>query len=133
MIPRFKYYFYPCLSALSDGDERVFSDIKNYSAECLNLSEYDLKEQLSSGTYRHNDRCSWALSYLKKLKLVTYINRKYQITELGKITLERYGKDFDLSVVRDLEGFGDFQKKKDRKGYWIPSHYTASEIQIQKK
>lgn len=126
MIPGFRYYFYPCLASLADGQEHKFEDIKKYSAEYLQLSILDLKEKLSSGSYRHNDRCSWALNYLKKSHLLDFEERKYKITTRGIDVLTEFGQNFDLAVVRDLDGFANFQKKEGTQRYWRPGHYTAT-------
>ena len=127
MIPGFKYYFYPCLAALENGKGHIFADVKNFTANYLKLSESDKAVRLKSGSYRHNDRCSWALAYLKRLKLVTSSpDKQYLITKAGLEVLEKYGDRFDLSVVRDMEGFVDFQQTRATNGYWRPSHYTAT-------
>lgn len=128
MIPSFKEYFYPFMLFLADGEKRKMTEIRKYISDSFALTEDDQKEKTKGGKLRHNERVSWAASYLKKMKLILLDPKLgYSITKEGLEIFEKHGEKFNLNIIRDLEGYHRLQKKEgSANDYWVPSHYTAS-------
>ena len=127
MIPNFKEYFYPFMLFVSDGNKHRIAEIRDYISTYFELTADDLAEKTKSGIVRHTSNCSWAATYLKKMRLVSLENKQYTITKLGLEIFQKAGTDFSMNTLRDMQGFSDFQKKADREnGYWVPGHYTAT-------
>lgn len=95
MLPKFKDYFYPFFMSIQDGDIHTVSDIRNSIVRILNLSDEDLREETKAGRNKHSDRVKWAITYLKKVDLVTSPSKcRYQITDKGLAVLKEHGSNF---------------------------------------
>lgn len=124
MIPKFKDYFYPFLSVISNGNSYKTKQIKTEVAEFLRLSEEDLLIKTKGGQYQHFDRIKWTIVYLKRLGLiVSDVKGSWKISEQGKIALEQYREKLDLNVLRDMQGFKTSLKVKSEKSHWVCGHY----------
>ena len=127
MIPKFKAYFCPFLLLLHDGKPHKIAEIRTHIANYYDLSETELKERTKGGENKHASRTNWAVTYLKRMRLIqTQQKGLYLITDIGKQSIEQYGDKFDLSVLRDMEGYHQFQAKVENdKTHWVAGHYRA--------
>ena len=125
MIPRFKHYFYPFLTSISDGNIHSIREIRSTISQLLNLSPEDLKEKTKGGRFKHIDRVKWAVTYLKGVDLiVTPQKSKYQITDKGKKMLEKYESNFSLDTIRDMKGYKELSRTTNpSNSYWVEGHY----------
>ena len=83
-IPTYQDIMQPFLECLKDGEVYSLHEIKDKVSDYFNLSEDDRNVLLSDKVKCFNNRVSWAMTYLKKAKLLNNIKRGYyQITERG--------------------------------------------------
>lgn len=106
-----KYYeFFPAvMECLSDGFCHTPKEITAYCCEKLNISEEDKNQTVSSGQTVVHSRISWAITYLKKAKLIESPKRGVsQITERGKSALKIGAPNITLEYLRTFKEFNDF-------------------------
>ena len=125
MIPKFKDYFYPFLTSISDGNIHSIKEIRSTISQMLNLSPEDLKEETKGGRIKHDDRVKWAVTYLKGVDLiVTPQKGKYQITDKGKKMLKKHNNNFSLDTVRDMKGYKELSRTTNpSNSHWVEGHY----------
>lgn len=123
MIPKFSEYFHPFLHLLKDGNTYTVNQIREQIAISLNLTPEDLREKTKGGRSKHHDRVKWAITYLRKLNLISSEGRsKWKISNKGIQCLKDCSGDFSLNTIRDMQGFQDFIKDKS-KSHWVEGHY----------
>lgn len=99
--PSWPDYMAPVLRVLSDGQVHVLKDIREVAAEHLSLTAEQRAETIPSGQPRYENRCTWAVSYLKHAAAIETVSRgRYRITEEGRGLLARHPKGI---VEKDLE------------------------------
>jgi len=116
-VPSFQSYFLPILKFLSDGKEHTLREAYIVIAEIMKLNDEDLNEMVPSGTQRkHNNRVSWAGTYLKKAGLLESTGRgKYRITSEGKKVLELKLDNIDNRFLKSrYPRFKDFHEVKPK-------------------
>lgn len=119
MIPPFQKYLFPLLKIMEDGQTRNLHDILPLVGNMLNLSEDDMSLTLEkSGMNQHNDRCSWAKTYLVKAGLLKSPARaQFIITDSGKELLDSGIEEITVKYLRNnYPTFAEFSKgsKKDK-------------------
>ncbi len=109
-IPKYYEFMKPILEFLSDN--QVYKRIAMYQhfAVKFQLTEAELQEWLPSGKQLlFNNRVGWALTYLKKAKLIDSPARaSYRITELGQQVLAEDPQVIDQNFLKKFEDFQDF-------------------------
>ena len=90
MIPPFQEYLFPLLTVMGDGKTRTLNDVLPLIGKILALSNEDMSITLEkSGMNQHNDRCSWAKTYLVKAGLLESPARaQFVITNKGRELLK---------------------------------------------
>ena len=86
MVPEFEHFILPVLKIVSDFGTITRADVRKLICDHFNFSEEEKKETTRSGQRtKYEDRCEWALTYLRQAKLISSPERaKYDITESGK-------------------------------------------------
>ena len=86
MVPEFEHFILPVLKIVSDFGTITRADVRKLICDHFNFSEEEKKETTRSGNRtKYEDRCEWALTYLRQAKLISSSERaKYDITESGK-------------------------------------------------
>lgn len=118
MIPHFQDYLLPFLQYMSDGKTRRLADVINGLAVSMNLSQTDLNETLeTSGRNRHQDRCSWAKTYLSKAGLIKIPQKAhFVISQDGKKLLSSGVNKITYNYLMDnYPSFAEFAKRKSKK------------------
>ena len=108
-VPKFDEFLLPFLQFCADEKEHSLREAYDAMAEHFNLSAEDRKELLPSGSAtKHENRVSWANTYLKKAGFVEMTKRGYfQIAERGKKYLST---NPDSLRTKDLLKFDEFQE-----------------------
>jgi hypothetical protein len=111
-IPDYQTLMLPLLKIASDGKFHTKRDAVNELAVQFGVSEEERKELLPSGNQAAFDnRVGWARTYLKKAKLISYVQRgQYQITERGQSVLAKNPPRIDVAYLRQFPEFLEFRK-----------------------
>ncbi len=111
MIPDYQTLMLPFLRAINDGREYKVNDIIEQLTSQFNLSEYERKELLPSGTaFLFSNRVGWARTYLKKAGLVSAPKRGVvTITERGKNTLVQNLSEINVKYLSQFPEFIEFK------------------------
>ena len=123
MVPEFEHFILPVLKIVSDFGTITRADVRKLICDHFNFSEEEKKETTRSGKRtKYEDRCEWALTYLRQAKLISSPERaKYDITESGKQLLNSgiklVTRDY---LINNYPSFKEFalvrrRKKKDEK------------------
>lgn len=110
-VPKFYEFLLPVLKILSDGQERSIHEIYDLAAEQLEVANEARKILVPSGVQTvHNNRVSWARTYLKKAGLVSTPRRGYvAITAEGKKLLQNNPEAITLKDLEKYPGFSEFK------------------------
>lgn len=106
-----KYYEYfpTVMKCLLDGRCYKSREIMEYCCEKLNISEEDKKQVISSGQTVVYNRINWAITYLRKAKLIESPKRgTSQITERGKEAVKIGVENITLEYLHRFKEFNDF-------------------------
>ncbi|QCV96665.1 restriction endonuclease [Acidipropionibacterium acidipropionici] len=96
----------PALRVLSDGEIHVLKDIREAAADALNLTPEQRAETIPSGQLRYENRCTWAVSYLKHAAAIEPVSRgKYRITEEGRTLLARHPNGIVEADLEEIAGY----------------------------
>lgn len=111
-IPKYHQLYRPVLELMSDGKSRSLNEIKKCVANCLSLSEADLKIALPSGRETSfSNRLRWSCWHLGKAGLLEKISRStFIITDEGKKALPNAPQSFDNKYLMNFEPFRDFME-----------------------
>jgi restriction system protein len=111
MVPGFQMLMRPLLVALSDGDMRSQSELRDLVGIDLGITAEDREQLLPSGRQAiYSNRIGWALTYLVKTGLLTRPRRGYaQITDRGRDVLGQHPSRVDLKVLAQFPEFEDFR------------------------
>lgn len=108
-IPKFDELLLPVLQEIQKGSYKrteMFSTLKDTIQTKWRLTEGEMKEFISNGNTKVQDRIGWAMTFLTKAEYIEKDpNRKtsYIITELGTKTLEYCTKNNTPLTVKYLE------------------------------
>lgn len=85
MTPSFESFILPYLLCLKDGKDHTMSELTQFCANFLNLSDADREERTKNGSStKLYDRTQWSGTYLRKALLVESPERGiYKITQRG--------------------------------------------------
>jgi len=110
-LPIFEKFLFPFLDLLKDKKVHVSSEMHDYIAKYLELTEEDLAERIPSGYItRFKDRVKWARTYLMKAGLVESSGHgKYQITDEGLKVLKTSPNQLTMESLRKYPNFLEFQ------------------------
>lgn len=104
--PTWSDYMAPVLRVLSDGEIHVLKDIRDAAAEVLNLTVEARAETIPSGQLRYQNRCTWAVSYLKHAAAIETVSRgRYRITEEGRGLLLRHPQRIVEADLEEIAGY----------------------------
>lgn len=101
-IPNFREFYIPVLKALEDGDIHSIKEIREKTAEALDLSDEDKAEMLGSGNQTaFSSRLGRANAYLKKAGLIEAHGRgRYAVTQEGRKFLKSGGVVTDELLLK---------------------------------
>ena len=72
MVPEFEHFILPVLKIVSDFGTITRADVRKLICDHFNFSEEEKKETTRSGNRtKYEDRCEWALTYLRQAKLIS--------------------------------------------------------------
>lgn len=110
-IPDYQGLMFPLLKAISDGEERMLSDITDVLADQFHLTENEREELLPSGSQPvFRNRVSWARTYLKKAGLLDSPRRgRIRITKRGVEVLKSNPSRIDVQFLKQFPEFVEFQ------------------------
>src|SRR5665213_3675904 len=113
MVPGFQVLMRPLLVALSDGELRSQSELRDLVAADLGITAEDRAQLLPSGRQAiYSNRIGWALTYLVKSGLLTRPRRGYaQLTDRGRQVLGEHPSRVDLKVLAQFPEFEDFRTR----------------------
>lgn len=109
-IPDYQSLMLPFLKATADNGIYRFRDLIEELATQFQLTSYDRRELLPSGTQPiFDNRVAWANTYLKKAGLLQSEKRGYvQITQLGQKVLSSNPERINNVFLRQFESFNHF-------------------------
>lgn len=120
MTPSFEHFMLPYLKGLSDGQPHNTSEMTEYCAKALNLSDEDRAERTKKGNLsKYRDRAQWAATYLRQAGLAQSCGTgKIQITKSGEQLLATNPVIIDKKLLQNYPQYIEFIKrnKRDRKG-----------------
>ncbi|WP_051006310.1 restriction endonuclease [Liquorilactobacillus vini] len=112
-LPSWDGLVYPTLLFLSDGKVH-----KKREVEAGVIDQIGLPNELRNLTYQKNnsniieDRLSWALSIMTIANMLNRSQRgQYQINELGKNLLKKYGIRLDMNVIHKQKAYIEHRQK----------------------
>ena len=116
MVPRFEEFMLPLLKAVSDGEEYTRAGVVSAVSDSLNLSEDDLKENMSSKRNRRmtrvDNRLQWAKTYLKFAGLLESPGwGKFKITQQGLEVLDKRPPKIDTEYLYQFKSFEEWRDK----------------------
>lgn len=105
-VPIFHEMLLPILQHVSDGQSHRPADTLVYVSQQFPLTEEDLSERLPNGRTRLMDRVLWAITYLRKSKLIESVSwGVFRITDRGRVLLSEQPKSLGL---KDLERYPEY-------------------------
>lgn len=109
-IPKYHEFMKPILELLKDNQFHKRADLYKVLALRFQLNEAELHEWLPSGKQLvYKNRIGWALTYLKKAKIIESPARaSFRITELGHRVLDENPRVVDQNYLKKFEGFQSF-------------------------
>ncbi|WP_341876630.1 restriction endonuclease [Defluviitalea saccharophila] len=109
-IPKYHEFMKPILELLKDNQNHKRVELYKKLALQFALTKEEMEEWLPSGKQLvYKNRIGWALTYLKKARLIESPARAtFKITELGQSVLLDNPSEIDPNYLRKFEGFNDF-------------------------
>lgn len=99
-------YMAPVLRILSDGEVHVLKDMRETAADDLGLTVEARAQTIPSGQLRYENRCTWAVSYLKHAAAIETVSRgRYRITEEGGALLARHPNGIVEADLEEIPGY----------------------------
>lgn len=115
-IPDYQAIMLPLLQFSGDKKEYSLREVTGILADHFQLTEEEKNESLPSGGSRFYNRVGWAITYLKKAKLLNYPRRgSFSITTIGTQLLSENPKNINNKFLERYDEFIDFKKKKNNK------------------
>jgi restriction system protein len=115
-IPDYETLMLPVLKLAIDGNEHSLREATDYSISEFELTEEEQKTLLPSGTQRVIvNRVGWAITYLKKCKLLESTKRGYfKISQRGSNVLNQNPTKIDCHFLQQFPEFHEFKVKRER-------------------
>ena len=106
-IPDFQSLMLPALKALSDGEEKPISEIRNHVAEAQRLTPEEMRELLPNSRQSvFVNRVSWALMYLGRAGLSERVGRGvWRLTAEGERLLANAPPRIDMNYLRNYPAY----------------------------
>src|SRR2546422_3100902 len=109
----------PILLIAKDKKEHSVGEMTEHLANSFNLSEIERKERLPSGKQlKFNNRVGWALTHLKKAKVLEPTEKgKFRVTDRGMKLLSDIPLGVDNKVLEHFPEFREFrqlEREEDR-------------------
>jgi restriction system protein len=115
-VPEFHKFMRPVLDIVRRQDNIHRKEVAELSADLLQLTEEDKLETIASGESKWLNRVGWALSYLRKARLLEATGRgRYVITDRGKSYLESAPDAIRPSDLQQFPEFADFSRRNGRR------------------
>jgi restriction system protein len=110
-IPDYQTFMLPLLKFISDNKEHSLRETIEHLSETFNLTEYERKELLPSGTQPIiNNRISWARTYMRKAGLIESTRRGYfKITKRGLGVLNKKPNEINVKFLEQFPEFIEFR------------------------
>lgn len=126
-LPKYSEFYIPILELLQDGNIHSTTEIKNYCIDVMNLSEEEKNTVFSNGKKVLPNRVGWALSYLRKAKLIhSPKHSQNQLTEEG---MKLVNEDLYQVEAQYMKRFDSFQEEQtDTAGTDIGEGMSPSEV-----
>jgi restriction system protein len=116
-VPDYQSLMAPVLHALSDGETRTMSQLREIVAAQLGLSTDDRKQTITSGAPLYDNRLAWAVTYINQAGLVRRPRRGIvEITERGRAVLEEHPDQVDNNLLDQFDEFRDFRNRARGEG-----------------
>lgn len=128
-LPDYQLFMLPFLECLADGQPRHTSEIQEYIAVHLKISDQDRSARFSSGNGNiFKTRMGWSRTYLKKAGLIDYPQRGiYKITMRGKNVLNSPPSKIDIKYLSQFNEFKDFlNSSKPKSNFEQPLNLSES-------
>lgn len=110
-LPKYDEFYRLVLNALQDGKSHSMKEVRNSIAQALHLTEQDLSETLSNGSYVYAGRIGWAKTYLKKAEMIDSPQRGYiTITPAGQSLLASNEPITNALLAKLSSAFLDFYR-----------------------
>ena len=113
-VPTYQEFLLPLLQIANDQEEHLLNETIDYLAKQFNLSEENKQELLPSGRQtKFSNRVGWAITYLKKAKLLESGKRgTFSISVRGVDVLKTKPKSIDRKFLERFPEFVEFQNIK---------------------
>jgi restriction system protein len=127
-VPDFQTWFLPLLKRIADGQIHEMPDLYDQLANDLGLSEQDRTERLKTGKYVHENRISWARTYLKKARLLDSPGRgQVIITDRGKHVLLQSPAKINVKFLKQFPEFLEFATTRPESIAGVSPHPASTE------
>lgn len=128
MTPSFEYFILPYLKGLADENPHSTTEMAEYCAHALNLTNEDKAERTKKGSiYKYYDRTQWSGTYLRQAGLAQSFGKgKTMITQAGKDLLQKNPARIDRALLSNYPMFVDFQNRSRNSKSDIPHSGSAS-------
>ncbi|MBN2588432.1 MAG: restriction endonuclease [Sedimentisphaerales bacterium] len=115
-IPDYETLMLPVLKLAGDGKEHSLREATEHIIESFNLTEDEQKTLLPSGTQRVIvNRVGWAITYLKKCKLLESTKRGYfKNSPRGSEVLNQNLTKIDSHFLQQFPEYHEFKVKKQK-------------------
>jgi hypothetical protein len=112
-IPDFQTVMLPLLKLAGQGEEHGLADAIDGLAREFQLSDEERRELLPSGKQaRFDNRVGWAVTYLKKARLLGAVGRgRFAITKRGKEVLAEPPRTIDIAFLSGFPEMADFRRR----------------------
>lgn len=96
----------PVLRVLLDNEVHSVKDIREAAANLLSLTPSQREETIPSGMLRYQNRCNWAISYLKHASAISAVSRgQYRITDAGRSLLSAHPDELLEHDLDEVPGY----------------------------
>ena len=116
-VPKFEEFFRPVLGLTLEGPISL-ADCRREAPDVLEIGARDREERTRRGnTTKVIDRVNWSVTYLFQAGLIQRTGRGvYAATELGRTTYSANPGGISRDVLRQSEGFRDFERQSGDPG-----------------
>lgn len=107
---KFYEYMPTIMEYLADDNSHSSKEIRKFCCDKLGISDEEQKVTISSGESVVHNRINWAITYLKKSRLIENEKRGvYKITQRGRKATEKGVKYITLEYLKQFKEFNEFQ------------------------
>lgn len=111
-VPRSADFYLPTLKGFEDGEIHTKNEIKDFTAQYLNLSEEDKRELTRGGNLRyvtHSRRAVDDLYHAGLLERLEEGHGNYRISDEGRAVLNRNLESIDRSLLRQYSSYNNYK------------------------